>query len=130
MMNKKFHKNCFACGKHSKNNLRLEFKLLNNKTLYGQFKIHKNYQGYDNILHGGIISTILDSSMINLFYMKDGLELKTAKLNICFRKPIPTEKTITISAIADNNTLHFYRAKSQIKIDNTVFADAEGYFKK
>jgi hypothetical protein len=76
-MNKKFHKNCFVCGKHSKNGLKLKFILHNNNTLSGEFKISKDYQGYDGILHGGIITAILDSSMIHLFYMKEGIELKT-----------------------------------------------------
>jgi hypothetical protein len=129
-MTEKFHDNCFACGEHSKSGLKLEFKLLENNTLYGKFRISNHYQGYENLSHGGIISTILVSSMINLFYMKDGLELKTAKLNIRFRKSIPTEKTITVSAIARNYAWHFYRAKSQIKIKDTVFAEAEGYFRE
>ena len=112
------------------NGLKLKFKLLDNETLYGKFKIHKNYQGYDDISHGGIISTVLVSSMINLFYMKDGMKLKTAKLNIRYRKPIPVEKTITIRAVANNNIRHFHRSKSRIIPGNTIFADAEGYFRK
>ena len=65
---KEFHKNCFACGEHSVNGLKLKFELLDDGILYSKFKINKNYQGYDNKSHGGIVSTILVSSMINLFY--------------------------------------------------------------
>lgn len=130
MVLKEFHKNCFACGKSVKNGLNLKFKLLEENTLYGEFKIHKSYQGYDNILHGGIISTILDCSMINLFYMKKGIELKTVKLKILFRQPIPIGKTIIIKAFSDKAIRHFYKAKSQIILGNKVFAEAEGYFRK
>ena len=56
---KEFHKKSFAGGEHSKNGLKLKFKLLDKETLYGKFKIHKNYQGYDEISHGGIISVVL-----------------------------------------------------------------------
>ncbi|MEW6041032.1 MAG: hypothetical protein AB1633_05885 [Elusimicrobiota bacterium] len=127
---KEFHKKCFACGRYSENGLKLEFKLIDNHTLFGKFKIQKKYQGYDNKTHGGIIGTILVSGMINLFYLKNNLELKTAKLNIRFRKPIPTEKSIIITAVADNNVHHFYKANAEIKINNTVYAEAEGYFRK
>jgi predicted transcriptional regulator len=129
-MNKKFHKNCFVCGKHSKNGLKLKFILCNNNTLSGEFKISKDYQGYDGILHGGIITAILDSSMIHLFYMKDGIELKTAKLNMRFIKPVPVEETITIKAVACSDIRHFYKAKSRIICCDTIFAEAEGYFRK
>jgi len=129
-MNKKFHENCFVCGKHSKNGLKLKFILHDNNTLSGQFKISKDYQGYDGILHAGIITAILDSSMIHLFHMKDGIKLKTAKLNIRFKKPIPAGETITIKAVADCDIQHFYKAESQIILRDTIFAEAEGYFKK
>jgi acyl-coenzyme A thioesterase PaaI-like protein len=125
-----FHNDCFACGKNSENGLKLMFKLLENKTLFGMFVIKSCYQGYDNILHGGIISTILDSSMVNLFYLKDGLKLKTAKLNLRFIKPIPVSEIINIYAFAEDNPRHLYRAKSQILIKDKVFAKAEGFFSK
>jgi acyl-coenzyme A thioesterase PaaI-like protein len=129
-MNKKFHENCFICGKHSKNGLKLKFILRDNNTLSGEFKISKDYQGYDGILHGGIITAILDSSMIHLFHMKDGIKLKTAKLNIRFKKPIPAGETITIKAVADGDIQHFYKAKSQVILCDEIFAEAEGYFRK
>ena len=130
MRSKEFHKNCFACGEDSINGLKLKFQLLEDGTLYSEFKININYQGYDNKSHGGIISTILDSSMVNLFYLKYGLELTTARLNIRFRKPIPVETTFTVKTVVQQNLRHFYKAKSQIWINNVVFAEAVGFFKK
>jgi hypothetical protein len=62
--------------------------------------------------------------------MRDGIDLKTAKLNIRFIKPIPVEETINIKAVADSNSRHFYKAKSQIILSDTIFAEAEGYFRK
>ncbi|MEA1927553.1 MAG: hypothetical protein U9N73_05055 [Candidatus Auribacterota bacterium] len=130
MRSKEFHKKCFACGEHTENGLKLKFELLDDGTLYSEFKINKKYQGYDNKSHGGIVSTILVSSMVNLFYIKNGLELSTARLNIRFRKPIPVEKTFAVTTVVQGNIRHFYRAKSQIIIDDVVFVEAEGYFKR
>jgi len=109
--------------------LKLKFQLLDDGILYSEFKININYQGYDNKSHGGIISTILDSSMVNLFYLKYGLELTTARLNIRFRKPIPVETTFTVKTVVKQNLRHFYKAKSQIWINNVVFAEAVGFLK-
>ena len=129
-MNKKFHENCFICGQNSQNGLKLQFVLKEDQTVFGEFKISEDYQGYDGILHGGIITAILDASMIHLFYMKDRIDLKTAKLNIRFIKPIPVKETITIKAVADSNSRHFYKAKSQVILCDEIFAEAEGYFSK
>ena len=128
-MTKKFHKKCFACGKESEFGLQLKFELQEDKSVCSQFKASHNYQGYDDILHGGIISTILDSAMVNLFYLKNGLELKTAKLNLRFIRPIPATKEISICAVEESGIRHFYKAKAKIMIDNVIFAKAEGYFK-
>ena len=67
--------------------------------------------------------------MINLFYLKDGLKLSTARLNVRFRKSIPVEKIFTIETVAQQNFRTFYKSKSRILIDEVVFAEAEGYFK-
>lgn len=124
-----FHKNCFVCSEYSQNGLQLKYSLSHNK-LTGEFKIPSDYQGYDNIAHGGIIAAILDSSMVHLFYERNGLQLKTAKLNICFRKEIPVNKKFVITAVADDTARHFYVAKSKIKSGDILFAEAEGYFIK
>ena len=130
MRSKDFHRKCFACGEESENGLNLKFELLDKGTLSSEFTIKKNYQGYDNRSHGGIVSTILVSSMINIFYIKDGLKLSTARLNVRFRKPIPVEKSVTVRAVVQEKIRQFYKAKSQIMIGDVVLAEAVGYFKK
>ncbi|MFB3896222.1 MAG: PaaI family thioesterase [bacterium] len=123
------HKHCFACSSTVQSGLRLKYRL-NNNTITGKCIISKRYQGYDDIVHGGIIATILDSSMVHLFYLRDGLKLKTAKLNIWFRKQIPINKRFIVTARVDDSARHYYKAMSQIIINNIIFAEAEGYFRK
>ncbi len=131
MKNERFHKDCFACGVNSKYGLKLKFALLNDKTIAGKAKLTKHFQGYDGMLQGGIISAVLDSCMIHLFKMKYNLELKTAKLKICFRRPILINKDILVkgSDIKTRND-HFFKANAKILIDELVYAEAEGYFRK
>jgi len=126
----KYHENCFACGRKFQNGLGLQFRLVNDNAVSAEYSIKDDYQGYDNISHGGIISTILDSSMVNLFYLKDGLQLKTAKLTVKFRKPVPVGTKISIKAFSENDERHFYKARALISVDDFVYAEAEGYFRK
>ncbi|MDD4995758.1 MAG: hypothetical protein PHW53_04840 [Patescibacteria group bacterium] len=131
MKTENFHKNCFACGIKSKYGLRLRFTLLDNEIITGKAKLTKHFQGYDGILQGGIISAILDSCMIHLFKMKYNLELKTAKLKICFRRPILINKDILVKGSdIKMREGHFYKANAKILIDELVYAEAEGYFRK
>jgi len=45
-------------------------------------------QGYQGIVHGGIISTVLDESMVKLLYL-EGHKAVTAELNIKLLQPVP-----------------------------------------
>ncbi|MCK4904689.1 hypothetical protein KAS42_00380 [bacterium] len=127
-MIKEFHNKCFGCGEYSPHGLKLKFSL-HGGVLTGEFKISSDYQGYDDIVHGGIITTILDCSMVNLFLQKDGLSLKTAKLNVSFRRSLPVNENFIVIAVTDDTARHFYKANAKIKIGDTVFAEAEGYFR-
>jgi acyl-coenzyme A thioesterase PaaI-like protein len=76
---------CFACGENNPQGLKLNFQLENN-TLKTKFKFSKIYQGYKNIVHGGIIGLILDEVMVNLC-LKLGYEAVSAEVNYRLKKP-------------------------------------------
>ena len=58
---------CFACGPKNPIGLHLEFQLAD-----GKFRAHKalasEYQGYSGIVHGGIVTTLLDEAMGGYLY--------------------------------------------------------------
>ena len=56
-------KHCFVCGEKNPNGLNLTFSFREGKVVT-EFILHKTYQGYKDIVHGGIISTLLDESMV------------------------------------------------------------------
>jgi len=130
MEEKRFHEKCFACGKYSDSGLNLKFRLVSDKAVRGEFILPKNYQGYNGILHGGIIATILDSAMVHLFHLRDGLELKTVKLTVTYRKEIRIGEKYIVKASVNRTVRHFFRAESQICLGDLVLAEAEGLFRK
>jgi len=81
---------CFACGKDNKWGLKLSFKNIDGKAVT-EFTPHLYYQGYKETVHGGIISTILDESMVYaaLFHNK---EVVTARLSVRFKHPMPLKE--------------------------------------
>lgn len=80
----------------------------NNKELRFESVIPKEMQGYDNIVHGGTISALLDaaSGVVALVESsKLGNKVVTAELNIKFNKPlIPGEKYTCIGKIQNENS--------------------------
>lgn len=83
--------NCFGCSAKNPIGLHLEFELVDNAVVT-QWRPTNDYQGWDNVLHGGIISTLLDEAAswaVQAFLDTCGV---TSKLNVSFLKPVLINK--------------------------------------
>ena len=105
---------CFVCGDENPGGLHLSFKIdKEKKTLTTTFVGSPVYQGYDGILHGGIISTLLDEAMAKLSY-ELGYAAVTASLEIRFKHPAPILKPLHVSGEITEITPRLIRAKAQV----------------
>jgi len=77
---------CFVCGKRNGDGLQLDFELVGESGIRTEFTPPKRYQGWKDIVHGGIIATILDEVMVNAAYLRKIVAV-SAKLEIKLRRP-------------------------------------------
>jgi uncharacterized protein (TIGR00369 family) len=87
---------CFACGKDNENGLKLSFSTAQGKTV-SEFSLHKRFQGYKSVVHGGIIATILDEAMIHAA-MAEGLFPVTAEITVRYKQPLFVERPLVVEA--------------------------------
>lgn len=115
--------NCFVCGTNNPNGLRLSFEIDKEKqTLKSTFIASATFQGWDGIVHGGIVSTLLDEAMAKLIY-ELGYEAVTASLEIRFKKPAPILEPLSIYGEITEVHKRVIRARAQIASkDGTVLA--------
>jgi uncharacterized protein (TIGR00369 family) len=85
---------CFACGKDNPIGLKLEFNEIVDKYV-AEFTPTPELQGYIGVLHGGIVSTLLDEAMASYLFHK-GILAFTAEMNVKFKKPVPTDGKLII----------------------------------
>lgn len=52
--------NCYVCGQAHPRGLRIRFFADENKRVYARFHPDQTQTGYDDIVHGGVISALLD----------------------------------------------------------------------
>lgn len=116
---------CFVCGPNNPIGLKLDFHF-DGKTISTEFVPQKEHQGYMNIVHGGIISTLLDEVMVKLAIEMD-MPAVTAQMDIRLRKALNTGVKITVSAeiIKDSNKIIEAYAKA-VTDDGVIVADANG----
>jgi len=78
---------CFACGQKNPIGLKLQFQREGDRYC-ATFTADQALQGYHNVLHGGIVATLLDEAMARLVWELHG-PAATAKLEVRYRKPAP-----------------------------------------
>lgn len=82
-----YHPDCFACAPRHPFGLKVAFAKVGDCRVEGTFPCGWFFQGYPGKLHGGIVSTLLDSAMVHAL-MNEGIEAVTADLQIRFKKPV------------------------------------------
>ena len=116
---------CFVCGPKNPIGLKLDFHF-NGKTIKTEFIPGKEHQGYVDIVHGGIISTLLDEVMIKLAIAMD-MPAVTASMEIRLRKAVKVGEKITVEAKMLKITSKLLESYAEaVTENNVVVADAKG----
>lgn len=113
---------CFVCGEQNPHGLRLKFTLYDGKAIT-EFIPQKIHQGYKDIVHGGIISTLLDEAMVKASLMQ-GMPAVTAEITVRFKNPLMAgEKAIVEAEIIKISKKVIETSAIVKKADNTVIAE-------
>ncbi len=84
--NSKMH-NCFGCSPVNPSGLQMKF-YTDDSSVFSQIKVPENLCGWDNLVHGGVLSTILDEIMSwAAIYLLKRVTL-TKSMTIDFLKPV------------------------------------------
>ncbi len=125
-------KMCFACGVNNPSGLKLEFCLKSDPSrgavpakIETKFTPAKIYQGFTNVVHGGIISLILDEAMLNLLW-KIGKPALTVKLDVDFKRPAKVGEELFFEAEIEKEEKRLIYAKAHAQTqDGTLIAQAK-----
>jgi acyl-coenzyme A thioesterase PaaI-like protein len=85
----KHHPHCVVCWDRHPFGLKVDFRVTGEHTVEGTFGCGKFYEGYENVVHGGIVSTLLDGAMASCILAK-GLEAYTVDLRVRYRTAVET----------------------------------------
>jgi len=87
------YRNCFVCGDDNACGLRAKFYVTNDGSVVSEITAGEMHQGYKDVLHGGIVSAMLDEVMIKAVLAKDIFAV-TAEMTVKFKKPVYTGQKI------------------------------------
>ncbi len=77
---------CFGCGRQNPIGLKMTF-FEDGEQVWAPWSPLREHQGYEGIVHGGLITTVLDEVMGWAIYVRK-LWAVTGTINVRFRKPV------------------------------------------
>ena len=116
---------CFACGKNNASGLRLDFTYsedgLSAETVFKPGEIHQGWQG---IVHGGMIMTVLDEVMAKAA-VHTGLQVVTAEMTVKLKQPARTGEPLRCrGTISEVKKKIVYARASAFRPEGSLIAEA------
>jgi acyl-coenzyme A thioesterase PaaI-like protein len=121
------HPRCVACSPRSMSGLRLDFQNAGAGKVRATFDCAAAFEGYPGHLHGGIISTILDSAMTNCLFAQ-GHQAVTAELAVKFRAPVALNRVAVTEASATRDLFPLFLMEASLVQDGQTKATATAKF--
>jgi uncharacterized protein (TIGR00369 family) len=128
--------NCFACGTENPMGLRLDIQTVmleqanedgENWLVRTECTPPAHFQGWASVIHGGILSTLLDEVITYVAIAHFGGPAVTAQLSIRFKQPAPVGSKLLVTGRPINRSRRLVQAMAKIQLkDGTVVAEAMG----
>ncbi len=114
---------CFGCGQNNPVGLKLNFNK-ENDALRAEFTPGEVFQGWPGIVHGGIITCLLDEAMNYAAYF-EGATCLTASMQIRLRQPVKIAVPLVITASVTKKCRKLFETKASVCLkDGTVVAES------
>ncbi len=119
---------CFVCGLDNDYGLKLSFYQEESGAVVVDYVVPDHYQGYPGVVHGGIVTTLMDEVIGRVLMTEDPIRFMfTAKLTTRYRRPVPTGKPIRIVGRVIKDRGRMAEAKAELfGPDGELLAEAEG----
>jgi len=121
------HAHCLMCGARNPFSLGLHFHDGEEGSVWSRFNAMPRFQGYEGILHGGVISALLDAAMTHCLFHQ-GVRAVTGDLRVQFLEPVQCDTVLHVRAWLLSVTPPLYRVAAILVHGQRVMAKAEAKF--
>jgi acyl-coenzyme A thioesterase PaaI-like protein len=119
---------CFVCGPANPIGLNLRFRL-DGEICRSQFTADSRHIGYRDVVHGGIVFSLLDDVMANWLWLQ-GIQCFTAKADVRYRAQLPVGVPVQLEGrcLKRKGRLALMEGKVLREDTQEVVAEANGSF--
>jgi len=114
---------CLCCGEKNPQGLRMKFRFQDGELL-SEVVVPKTYQGFADVVHGGILGMLLDEMMVNLHWRK-GEKAVTAEYQVRLKASCPVGEKVLLKSWTESEkrNLRFTASEARLE-DGTLVATA------
>ena len=97
--------------------------------VHANYTPHEEHQGYPGVMHGGLVTALLDE-IIGRTAIASDLWCMTAKLEVKFKKPVPTGEPLHLVGEMTRKTGRLIEGRGEIRCerDGELLAVAHGTY--
>jgi len=120
---------CYVCGQAHQHGLQVRFFTGDFGQVCTRFTPNNNLTGYKNIVHGGVISALLDELLGWPIALQTGRMCVTGELSVRFLKPMLAGNSYLAVAIPGNDCGKYWKGSGEIRDDRgLIYAKAQGKY--
>ena len=113
---------CFVCGRENPVGLHAQFTS-DGRRIYCTYTPRDEYQGYPGVVHGGVLCALLDETLgRTCFLIGDDNWMVTAKMEVRFKAPVPTGKSLTAMGEIVRDRGRLLESHGEIRLEDGTLA--------
>jgi uncharacterized protein (TIGR00369 family) len=117
---------CYVCGTKNPSGLRVVFQIDKAaRSIRARFTPSAPHQGFEGIVHGGILTALLDEAMGKLAFSL-GMPAVTAEITVKFKSPASPGEELNITGRITHETRRLIQAEAKIEKGPVTVAEATG----
>lgn len=120
---------CFICGLQNDVSLKMSwYEDHHAQRVQATVTVPEHFNGYPGIVHGGIVSAILDETSGRAVMLKSGKDaiMVALKLEVTFRRPTPTNTPLTVFGWVIKQRSRRAQVAAEIRLpDETLTAECK-----
>lgn len=120
---------CFVCGESNPLGLKLRFET-DGRIVQARFRPRPEHIGFKNVVHGGLIATVLDEIMVWACAVQTRQFAFCAEFNVRFLNPLPPgEEVLITSELTANRNGRIFEAQAAVhNSQGQTLAKAKGKY--
>ena len=121
------HPFCLVCSQSNPLGLGLEFAVHDDGSVTASFLGHPGLEGFEGLMHGGMIASLLDGAMTNCLFAHGHIAM-TGELKVRYREPVIIGEEMLLRAWITRSQPPLHLLEAELKQEGCVKATASAKF--